>query len=167
MAERTVGTITVNSRTIDLAGEILVIPQIVRLRKLEYEVRRGLSGARIAILIVGIFLFFSSSFLGITSSNPGQGFLPILGLLIVLGVLLYSFYWRRRYILAIELASGSLSSLYSKNSHGLNWLKEQIQQIIEHPPMQPTAIHVGDVWTVDARGSRGGQFGSGNKQFNN
>src|SRR3954451_17244422 len=46
MADRRVGTITVSSRTIDLAGEIIVIPQIVRLREMEFEIRRGLAGRR-------------------------------------------------------------------------------------------------------------------------
>ena len=167
MADRKVNTITVSSRTIDLAGEILVIAQIVRLRELDFEVRKGLSGGRIALLVLGVFLlFFSSSFLGTGSVSSGRGVLPILGLVLVLGVLLYSFYTRTRYILAIELASGSLSGLSANDPGALSRLKNDIQQIIEMPPMQPTQVHVGDVWAVDARGSRGNQFGSGSTQFN-
>jgi hypothetical protein len=168
MADRRVASITVSPRTIDLAGEILVISQIVRLRDLEYEFRRGLSGVRIALLALGVLLFFfGSSLLSSVSSSSSAAFMSFLGLVTVVGVLLYSFYSRRRYILAIELASGSMSGLYAKNSTGLSVLKGDIQRVIENPPLHPTTLQLGDVYAVDARGANNAQFGPGNVQHFN
>jgi hypothetical protein len=85
----------------------------------------------------------------------------------VLGVLIYSLYTRKRYILAIEMASGRLSGLSARNSVALSNLKNAIHEVIENPPLHPTSINVGDVYAIDARGSQGNQFGSGNSQHNN
>lgn len=165
MTDRRVGTITVNPRTIDLAGEILVISQIVRLRELDYEFRRGMSGGRFTLLVLGVLLFFfGSSLLRVTSSSGSPTLTSFVGLVAVVGVLLYSFHPKRRFILAIEVASGSMSGLYAKHSMGLTNLKEAIQQVIENPPHEPTSLHVGDVYTVDARGVGNAQFGRDNKQ---
>lgn len=161
MSDRPVGTITVSNRTIDLAGEILVIAQIVRLREIDYEFKRGLSGGRLALLAVGLLLLFGSSLIAGYGSSDSTLY-SLLGLVVVVGVLLYSFYSRRRYILAIELASGSVSGLYAKNAFGLTNLKDTIQRVIEDPPLQPTALHVGDVYAVDARGANNAQFGHHN-----
>jgi hypothetical protein len=138
VTDRPVGTITVSNRTIDLAGEILAISQIVSLRELDLELRRGFSSGRLALLFGGVFL-----------------------------VLIYSLYTRKRYILAIELASGRLSGLSARSSVALSNLKNAIHEVIENPPLHPTSINVGDVYAIDARGSQGNQFGSGNTQHNN
>jgi hypothetical protein len=167
VTDRPVGTITVSNRTIDLAGEILAISQIVSLRELDLELRRGFSSGRLALLFGGVFLlFFGSSVLGGYGSSD-QGVIALIGLGIVLGVLIYSLYTRKRYILAIELASGRLSGLSARNSVALSNLKNAIHEVIENPPLHPTSINVGDVYAIDARGSQGPQFGSGNSQHNN
>lgn len=163
MPDRPVGIISVSNRTIDLAGEILTIAQIVRLRELDFEVRNGFSPVRtIAIAVATFFAFFGST----TFGTSGRGTVTVLALLIALGILLYCVIPKKRYILAIELASGSISGLSSSNPASLTHLKETIRQVIENPPLQPTTLQVGDVYSVDARGSRGFQFGSGNSQFN-
>lgn len=163
MPDRPVGVISVSNRTIDLAGEILTIAQIVRLRELDFEVRNGFSpGRTIAIAVVVFFAFFGSSVFGASGRTP----MTIIAVLIALGILLYCVIPRKRYILAIELASGSISGLSSNNPMSLTHLKETIRQVIENPPLQPTTLQVGDVYSVDARGSGGLQFGSGNLQRN-
>jgi hypothetical protein len=167
VTDRPVGTITVSNRTIDLAGEIVAISQIVSLRELDLELRRGFSSGRLALLFGGVFLlFFGSSVLGGGYASSGQGLISLIGLGVVLGVLIYSLYTRKRYILAIELASGRLSGLSARNSVALSNLKNAIHEVIENPPMHPTSINVGDVYAIDARGSQGNQFGSGNSQGN-
>ena len=165
MSDRKLGRITVSRRTIDLAGEILAIAQIVRLREINYELRRGLSAGRTVLLLLGLLMFGSSVL--IVGSGSGFELLPVLGLLLVVGALLYPLYPRTRYILAIEPATGSLTGLYAKSSAALTNLKDQIQTVIENPPTQPTTLHVGDVWAVDARESRGLQFGRDNTMLNN
>jgi Family of unknown function (DUF6232) len=168
VADRPVGTITVSNRTIDLAGEIIAISQIVRLRELNFDVRRGFSAGSVIALVAGVLaVFYGSSFVaGSSSSGSGRFLLPLLGVAVAIGALIYALHTRTRYILAIELASGSLSGLSANDRNALHNLKQTIRDVIEHPPLQPTAINVGEVYAVDARGSQGSQFGSGNVQTN-
>ena len=62
MEDRPVGSILVNNRTIDIAGEVLAIRQIVRLKELEYVRKNGFSTGR-TLMIVGALAvaFFSRS----------------------------------------------------------------------------------------------------------
>jgi hypothetical protein len=162
MPDRPLGVISVSNRTIDLAGEILVIAQIVRLRELDFEVRKGFSPGRTTAIAAAVFVaIFGSAVFG----TSGRGAVTIIASLVALGIVLYCVIPTTRYILAIELASGSINGLSSGAPAALTHLKETIRQVIENPPLQPMKFHVGDVYSVDARGSRGFQFGSGNSQF--
>lgn len=159
MAERPVGSILVNNRTISIAGEVIAIKQIVRLRELEYKERKGFSPERVLLIVIG-------GFVALYSANNGSTSVFTLVLIAVLAAALYSLYSTKKYILAIELASGSLSGLTSNTSGALSDLKDAIAGVIENPPTQPTTINVRDIYAVDSRGSRNTQIGSGNSQIN-
>ena len=165
MADRPVGTITVSSRTIDLAGDVLAIAHIVRLRELDFDARRGFSAGSVIAVAAGVLVvLFGSSLLGASSS--GRVWMVLVGLAVVVGALFYALHARTRYILAIELSSGSFSGLSAGDRVALHRLKETIRSVIENPPVQSTSINVGDVYAVDARGSQGSQFGPGGTQVN-
>lgn len=170
MEDRPVGSILVNNRTIDIAGEVLAIRQIVRLKELEYVRKNGFSTGR-TLMIVGALAvaFFSRSMFpsyAYSSSDTGST-VSVVSLLVALGTLLYSLYSTRRYILAIELASGGFTGLSARNPQALTDLKETIAGIIENPPTQATPVSIhGDVYAVDARGSKNSQFGGSNFQQN-
>ena len=164
MAERKIGSILVNRHTIDIAGEVVAIAQIVRLRELVLEQRKGFSAGRILLIVVGGF----AAFLGTSGfgARSGGGAIAIIGLLLALAALLWSLYSTRKYILAIELASGGLTGLTSDSSVALTKLKEDVAAVIENPPDRPTTIHAPQIFAVDNRGSANTQIGSGNSQLN-
>jgi hypothetical protein len=160
MAERPVGSILVNNRTISIAGEVVAIKQIVRLRELEHKERKGFSPERVLLIVIG-------GFVALYSANSGSASVwTTLGLIAALAAVLYSLYSTKKYILAIELASGSFSGLTSNTTGALTDLKDAIAGVIENPPTQPTTINVRDIYAVDSRGSRNMQIGSGNSQIN-
>jgi hypothetical protein len=84
MAERPVGSILVNNRTISIAGEVVAIKQIVRLRELEYKERKGFSPERVLLIVIG-------GFVALYSANSGSASVwTTLGLIAALAAVLYS-----------------------------------------------------------------------------
>jgi hypothetical protein len=120
------------------------------LRELGFEVRRGFSAGSIAAVLGGaVILFYGFSVMRGSSSSSGQIVVPLVGLVIIIGALYYALHTQTRFILAIEMAGGSISGLAAKDRKTLLDLKADIRDVIEYPPQQPTSIDVGDVYAVD------------------
>ena len=167
MAQRDLHEIVVHPRTIDIAGDILAIAEIARMRVLEYQEIRGFgTGSRILVnLSLGAF-FFGLVVLVLNGRSSLGNTLAVVGALAAVAVAIYASTgpWRRN--LVIEMSSGGRSVLGAGYVEPLEQLKSTIAMVIENPPSQPQVVQVANIHTVDLRNSRGVQVGDGNTQRN-